>query len=159
MKDGNESTWEHTEEPNLMELEKKFELHIPSVLGFEKVVVDFAASVGKVVHLPAKRIEDLKTAVAEACTNAIEHGNKMKPGARVSISFTIEESKLQVAVQDEGMGLGQVTPPSIEHTISGIRDRPRGWGIFLIKNLMDEVEFETRPGGWNMVRMVVRLQE
>ncbi len=142
-----------------MESEKSFELHIPSVLGFEKVVVDFVASVGKIMHLPAERIEDLKTAVAEACTNAIEHGNKMKPSARVSVSFTIEESKLQVAVRDEGMGIGQITPPNIEHTIAGRKERPRGWGIFLIKSLMDEVEFETRPGGWNMIRMVVRLQE
>ena len=142
-----------------MESEKSFELHIPSVLGFEKVVVDFAASVGKIIHLPAERIEDLKTAVAEACINAIEHGNKMKPGTKVSISLTIEESKLQVAVQDEGMGIGQITPPSIEHTIAARKERPRGWGIFLIKNLMDEVEFETHPGGWNVVRMVIRLQE
>jgi len=142
-----------------MELENSFELHMPSVLGFEKLAIDFAASVGKLMHLPAERIEDLKTAVAEACTNAIEHGNKMQPSARVSISFTIEESKLQVAVRDQGMGIGQITPPSIEHTIAGRKERPRGWGIFLIKNLMDEVEFETRPGGWNVVRMAIRLQE
>jgi serine/threonine-protein kinase RsbW len=159
MREDNEVTWKYTEEPNAMESEKSFDLQIPSVLGFEKVVVDFAASVGKILHLPAERIEDLKTAVAEACTNAIEHGNKMKPSARVSVSFTIEESKLQVDVRDEGMGIGQSTPPSLEHTISGKKDRPRGWGIFLIKNLIDEVEFETRPGRWNMVRMVVRLQE
>jgi serine/threonine-protein kinase RsbW len=159
MREDNEVTWKYTEEPNAMESEKSFDLQIPSVLGFEKVVVDFAVSVGKLIHLPADRIEDLKTAVAEACTNAIEHGNKMKPSARVSVSFTIEESKLQVDVRDEGMGIGQSTPPSLEHTISGKKDRPRGWGIFLIKNLIDEVEFETRPGRWNMVRMVVRLQE
>jgi serine/threonine-protein kinase RsbW len=147
------------EEFNAMESEKSFDLQIPSVLGFEKVVVDFAVSVGKLIHLPADRIEDLKTAVAEACTNAIEHGNKMKPSARVSVSFTIEEAKLQVAVQDEGTGIGQITPPSLEQTIAGKKERPRGWGIFLIKNLMDEVEFETRPGRWNIVKMVVRLQE
>lgn len=141
--------------------ENSFELHMPSVLGFEKLAIDFAASVGKIMQLPAERIEDLKTAVAEACINAIEHGNKMKPSAKVCISFTIEASKLQVAVQDEGMGIGQITPPSIEQTIAGRKERPtpRGWGIFLIKNLMDEVEFETRPGGWNVVRMAIRLQE
>src|SRR4029453_5638837 len=147
------------EEPNAMESEKSFDLQIPSVLGFEKVVVDFAASVGKILHLPAERIEDLKTAVAEACTNAIEHGNKMKPSARVSVSFTIEEAKLQVAVQDGGTGGGQPTPLSREQTIAGKKERPRGWGIFLIKNLMDEVEFETRPGRWKMVRIVVLLEE
>src|SRR4030095_9575719 len=141
-----------------MESEKSFDLQIPSVLGFEKVVVDFAASVGRIIHLPAERIEDLKTAVAEACTNAIEHGNKMKPGARVSVSFTIEESKLQVDVQDEGMGIGQATPPSLEQTMAGKKERPRGWGIFLIKNLMDEVEFGARPGRWRSEEHTSELQ-
>src|SRR5918911_1615278 len=107
-----------------MESEQSFDLQIPSVLGFEKVAVDFAASVGKIIHLPAERIEDLKTAVAEACTNAIEHGNKMNPSSRVGIRFTIEEAKLQVAVQDEGMGIGQITPPSLDHTVAGKKDRP-----------------------------------
>src|SRR5262245_61170274 len=159
MREGHEVTWKYTEELNAMESEKSFDLQIPSVLGFEKVVVDFAASVGKIMHLPAERIEDLKTAVAEACTNAIEHGNKMKPGARVSVSFTIEESKLQVAFQDEGMGIGQIRPPNIEHAIAGKRERARGLVILLIRMLMDEVEFEVRPGSGNMVRMVIRLQD
>ena len=138
--------------------EQSFDLQIPSVLGLEKVVVDCAASVGRLIHLPAERIEDLKTAVAEACTNAIEHGNKMQPRARVSVRFTIEDAQLQVAVQDEAMGSEPATPPSLAQTRAGTKERPRGWGMFLIKNLTDEVEFETHPGHGHVVRMVVRLQ-
>lgn len=141
-----------------MELGEKFELHIPSVLGFEKVAMEYAASVAKMMQFPAERIEDLKTAVAEACLNAIEHGNKMDATTKVGISFTVEPSQLRVAVQDRGTGIGQVSPPSIERTIAG-KHKPRGWGIFLIKNLVDEVEFETRPGHGNVVRMVIHLQK
>jgi len=140
-----------------MELKEKFELHIPSVLGFEKVAMEYAASVAKMMQFPAERIEALKTAVAEACLNAIEHGNKLDATTKVGISFTVEPSTLRVAVQDRGTGIGQISPPNIEHTIAG-KYKPRGWGIFLIKNLMDEVEFETAPGYGNVVRMVIHLQ-
>lgn len=54
------------------------ELRIPSILGFEKLAMDFAASAARLLKLPENgepenRIEDLKTAVSEACINAIEH--------------------------------------------------------------------------------------
>jgi serine/threonine-protein kinase RsbW len=139
-----------------MELGETFELHIPSVLGFEKVAMEYATSVAKMMHFPARRIDDLKTAVGEACLNAIEHGNKLDPMTKVEISFTVEPAMLRVTVRDKGTGIGQITPPSIEDTLAA-RRRLRGWGIFLIKQLVDEVEFETRPGYGNVVRMALYL--
>ena len=100
----------------------------------------------------------MKTAVAEACINAIEHGNKLDANTKVGISFTVEDTKLQIAVRDDGPGIGQIEPPSIEESMSG-QNTHRGWGIFLIKSLMDEVEFETRPEGGNIVRMIIHLQK
>jgi serine/threonine-protein kinase RsbW len=141
-----------------MECEKNLQLHIPSVLGFEKVAMDFAASVAKMMQFPEARIEALKTAIAEACINAIEHGNKLDASTKVGISLTVEDAKLQVAVQDEGTGLGQVETPSIEQKMAG-KQKTRGWGIFLIKSLMDEVEFESSPEGGNVVKMVIHLQK
>lgn len=46
-------------------------------LGVEKVAMSTAASVAGIMGFSADRVEDLKTAVAEACINAIEHGNKL----------------------------------------------------------------------------------
>ncbi len=137
-----------------MEPEKNLELHIPNILGFEKVAMDFAASAAKNMGFSVQRIEDLKTAVSEACINAIEHGNKMDARMKVGIVLNPEELKLQVTVQDEGNGIGQVRTPRIEDKIEGKED-PRGWGIFLIESLMDEVKFESTPEGGNLVRMTV----
>src|SRR6058998_1669292 len=133
-----------------MASEKKFELHLPSAPGVEKVAMDFAAAVAKTMNFPAERVEDLKTAVAEACLNAIEHGNKADASTKVGITLTIEESNLRVDVQDAGTGIGQVENPNIQKKIAG-KEKPRGWGIFLIKNLMDEVKFESKPEGGNVV--------
>jgi len=137
--------------------EKKFELHVPSVLGCEKVAMDFAASVAKAMDFPAERVEDLRTAVAEACTNAMEHGNKLEPATKVGVTLTVVDGRLQVDVEDEGRGVGTVKAPDIDSKIDGQGDT-RGWGIFLIKNLMDEVRFESTPEGKNVVKMIIHLE-
>lgn len=141
-----------------MEMQSKMELRIPSVLGFEKLAMDFAASAARMLKLPADRIEDLKTAVSEACINAIEHGNRMDASIRVGISLRVEESELHIDVHDEeGQTIGPVPPPNIEAKIER-KDVPRGWGIFLIQNLIDEVQFESRPEGGNVVKMIIHLE-
>jgi serine/threonine-protein kinase RsbW len=140
-----------------MSEKKKFELHVPSVLGCEKVAMDFAASVAKAMAFPPDRVEDLKTAVAEACMNAIEHGNKMDASTKVGVTLTVVDGRLQVDVEDEGRGIGTVQTPDIETKIAGEGDR-RGWGIFLINSLMDEVTFESTPEGKNVVKMIIHLE-
>ena len=138
--------------------DNKIELHIPSVMGYEKIAMETAASMAKRMGFSQDRIEDLKTAVAEACLNAIEHGNKMDTSTKVGITLTAEESKLQVTVKDEGKGVGQISSPSIESKIEG-KDKTRGWGIFLIKSLMNEVKFESSPEGGNVVKMIIYLEK
>jgi serine/threonine-protein kinase RsbW len=141
-----------------METGKTVELRIPSVLGFEKIAMDFAASVARTMQFPNERIDDLKTAVAEACINAIEHGNKLDASTKVGVTLRIDGSKLQVDVQDEGTGIEQVETPNIDEKIKGT-EKARGWGVFLIESLMDEVTFESKPGGGNVVKMVIHLEK
>jgi len=74
-----------------MKQNNKIELHIPSVMGYEKVAMECAASTAKKMGFTEDRIEDLKTAVAEACLNAIEHGNEMDTSTKVGITLTIDE--------------------------------------------------------------------
>jgi len=130
------------------------ELQIQSIIGCEKIAMDFATSVARKIGLSDARIEDLKTAVSEACLNAMEHGNKMDPEKKVIVTLTVEDSRLKIDVHDDGKGIGQIEPPRIEDQIEG-KYRARGWGMFLIKRLVDGVDFETRPEGGNVVRMII----
>ena len=136
---------------------QKYELSLPSALGCEKVAMDFAAAVAETMHVPADRVEDLKTAVAEACINAIEHGNKLDANVKIGITLTVGDGRLQVAVQDEGTGIGDVETPDIDQKVEG-DERRRGWGVVLIKSLMDEVSFESTPEGHNVVKMMIHLK-
>ena len=140
-----------------MTTEQKFEIHLPSTLGAEKLAMDFSATVAKSMNFPADRVEDLKTAVSEACTNAMEHGNKLDASTKVGISLTVDKGRLQVAVQDQGRGIGNVRAPDIDSQIEE-KTEPGGWGIYLIKNLMDEVSFESTPEG-TRVKMIIHLEK
>ena len=67
--------------------ENSVEVRLPSRLGFEKIAMGTAASMAKLMGFSEDRIQDLKTAVAEACINAIEHGNQMKASTPSALSF------------------------------------------------------------------------
>jgi serine/threonine-protein kinase RsbW len=137
---------------------KKIELHIPSILGYEKVAMACVASVANNLGFDNARVEDLKSAVAEACINAITHGNKMDSVSRVGIFVTIEALSLEVDVRDNGQGIGEIIMPVIEEQVDG-HNVDRGWGIFLMRNLVDEVKFERMPAGGNVVKMIVHRRE
>ena len=140
-----------------MSAPSKYELHVRSMHGAEKVAMEFAANVAKSMNFPPDRVEDLKTAVAEACMNAIEHGNKLDSTTRVGIRLVVDKDKLQIAVQDQGRGVATARTPDIESRMEGKID-PRGWGIYLIENLMDEVTFESTAEG-GVVRMIIYLEK
>jgi serine/threonine-protein kinase RsbW len=135
------------------------ELHLPNQLGWERAAMDLAASVARRMGFPPDRIEDIKTAVSEATTNAIEHGNHLDSDQRVLIVLAPEGQRLEIAVKDQSatpFPVGGPDTPRIEDKLAGLSNS-RGWGMFLIKELVDEVEF-TSSGSGNQVRMVVHLK-
>lgn len=134
------------------------EVRLPSRLGYEKVAMSTAASVAKLMGFREDRIEDLKTAVAEACINAIEHGNRLNEGLSVGVVLSAGEDALEVKVIDDGKGLKTLPQkPDIDKKIHGEED-PRGMGMFLIQALVDEAEWVAGTNGRSSyVRLVIRL--
>jgi serine/threonine-protein kinase RsbW len=132
-------------------------VHLPSELGFEKVAMSTAASMAKLMGFSQDRIEDLKTAVAEACINAIEHGNKLNSALSVGVVLSTTEDQLEVKVIDDGVGIaGKPPAPDMDRKMHGEED-PRGMGMFLIQALVDEAEWHQGPPGKSFVRLVIRL--
>ena len=134
------------------------EVRLPSRLGYEKVAMATAASVAKLMGFREDRVEDLKTAVAEACINAMEHGNRLNEGLSVGVVLSAGPEGLEVKVIDDGKGLKALPPkPDIDRKIHGEED-PRGMGMFLIQALVDEAEWVAGANGKaSYVRLVIRL--
>lgn len=136
----------------------RVEVRIPSRLGFEKVAMSTAASMAKLMGFTEDRIEDLKTAVAEACINAIEHGNLSDESVPVGVVMSMHHpGELEVKVLDDGNGMSTPPPPpNIDRKMSG-EEQARGMGMFLIQALVDEVEWVPSKEGQSFVRLVIRL--
>ena len=134
------------------------EVRLPSRMGYEKVAMSTAAAVAKLMGFREDRVEDLKTAVAEACINAIEHGNRMNEGLSVGVVLSAGKDALEVKVIDDGKGMKGPRPkPDIDRKIHGEED-PRGMGMFLIQALVDEAEWVAGANGKSSyVRLVIRL--
>jgi serine/threonine-protein kinase RsbW len=136
------------------------EVRLPSRLGYEKVAMGTASAMAKLLGFPPDRIEDLKTALAEACINAIEHGNRLNEKLSVGVVLSAQPDKLEVKVIDDGSGMKkQPEKPDIDRKMLGEED-PRGMGMFLIQALVDEAEWVSAADGQSSyVRLVIRLDK
>jgi serine/threonine-protein kinase RsbW len=140
------------------EYRSSIELRLPSRLGFEKIAMNTAASVAHLMGFGEERIEDLKTAIAEACINAMEHGNKFDETQLVGVILSMSPDSLEVKVLDTGSGLqvGHAAVPDIDKKMHEL-EAARGMGMFLIESLVDEVEWVSSPPEGSYARMVIRL--
>ncbi len=137
------------------------ELKIPCESGFEKVAMNTAGDCARMMGMADDRVEDVKTAVSEACINAMEHGNVYDVTTKVYVAMTIVEDALQIDVVDEGRSgppPSEVSAPDLEAQIDGLAP-PGGMGLFVIKALVDEADFiEPELGVGTQFRMVIHVQ-
>jgi anti-sigma regulatory factor (Ser/Thr protein kinase) len=116
------------------------ELSIPSEPGNERRAMEEVARAVSTLGLSERTLEKLKTAVAEAALNAMEHGNHYRAEVPVLIEVSASEAEISVKITDEGSGppaFHSVTP-DIEAKLEGEQSM-RGWGLFLIRNMVDDM--------------------
>jgi len=101
-------------------------------------------------------VDDIKVAVSEACTNAIDHAFREAGGAPPTICIACRplESAIRIEVSDEGCGF---EPAADGAGQSADPDQQGGLGLYLIRKLMHETEVVSRPGGGTRVIMVKRF--
>jgi len=136
---------------------QSIEISLPNQIGYERIAMACSESFAKMLGLSPERTEDLKTIVAEAAINAMQHGNKERPDTRVTVSMTFKDDTIHIAVMDEGEGVKELTPtPDIERIVNEL-DPPVGFGTFLIRELADQVEFDKTADGVSVVKMAIKL--
>jgi serine/threonine-protein kinase RsbW len=135
------------------------ELSVPSEPGNERRAMEEVAGAVEGLGLPDRTLERLKTAVAEATMNAMEHGNQYRSEAPVVIEVSASEVDLSVKLTDEGSGppAFDSETPDLEAKLEGMQS-PRGWGLFLIKSMVDEMSV-TGDEHHHTVELVVHLDD
>jgi serine phosphatase RsbU (regulator of sigma subunit)/anti-sigma regulatory factor (Ser/Thr protein kinase) len=116
------------------------EFAFPSQPGGERQAAEQVAVAFDALGLPKERLERLKTAVAETILNAMEHGNGFRPELMAMVKVLHCQDALSVRITDYGGGkeIPVSQTPDLEAKLAGLQS-PRGWGLFIIKNMVDEM--------------------
>jgi serine phosphatase RsbU (regulator of sigma subunit)/anti-sigma regulatory factor (Ser/Thr protein kinase) len=130
---------------------------VASDLGNERAAAERVVEEVAALRLPTPVLDRLRTVVAEATMNAIEHGNECRSEVPVRLRVEASEGALTVHVVDQG-GAEELPPaeaPDLEAKLAGLQT-PRGWGLYLMRAMVDELEV-TSDGDERTVALTIRL--
>jgi serine phosphatase RsbU (regulator of sigma subunit)/anti-sigma regulatory factor (Ser/Thr protein kinase) len=134
------------------------EFEVESAEGNERLAIARVTEAVAPLNVPSARLERLKTAVGEATMNAMEHGSGYRADRPVRVRVLTADGTLRVQIVD----MGGAPPerereiPDLEAKLEGLQ-RPRGWGLFLIESMVDEMR-ETSADGLHTLELALRLE-
>ncbi|MDF2967017.1 MAG: hypothetical protein K0Q93_795 [Nocardioidaceae bacterium] len=135
------------------------EFEVPSAEGNERLALAQVSGVVAPLGMSDANLKRLETAVAEATMNAMEHGNNYDTDKPVTVRVVGEPDRVRVQITDHGGAPAdrETEVPDIEAKLAGLQ-RPRGWGLFLIKNMVDEAH-EASDGHLHTLELVMYLHD
>ncbi|MBC7798231.1 MAG: ATP-binding protein, partial [Pyrinomonadaceae bacterium] len=132
----------------------EYEIVVPMGDDTELIAAQAVEEIARRYDFKPAAINQIKTALIEACINATEHS--LSPDQKIYQKFVIENGKLVITISNRGVQM----PPHHKNGASESANPSgrRGWGLKLIRNLMDEVEFEQVDDG-TRIRMTKYLHK
>jgi serine phosphatase RsbU (regulator of sigma subunit)/anti-sigma regulatory factor (Ser/Thr protein kinase) len=131
---------------------------VPGDVEDERAAMERVAEAVGALGLAPRRLDNLRTAVAEAVMNAVEHGNAGRGELPVDVRVTADEDAVVVEVTDHGAGEplpDTVAEPDLEAKLNG-EQSPRGWGLFLIRELLDDLQIHPNEVGHTISLVLAR---
>ena len=133
----------------------EYQLRIPSQTDNLELIRGFVAKVAEKVGFGNDDISKIELACDEACTNVIKHAYSEMTGQKsLDVLVKIDYNKFTIVVTDHGKGFDPQTIklPDMKEYLAELK--VGGLGIYLMRTLMDEVDYKIKPGIRNQVKMV-----
>jgi serine/threonine-protein kinase RsbW len=129
------------------------ELQVPRSKEYVSIVRNTVEDIARRMHFESNDIDDLKLAVGEACANAVRHGCPESSTCDIRVSCCIEPSEIAIEIRNKVKASDKQPKITTNPDIT----REGGLGLYLMRNLMDEVDLRWRDG-WATVRMVKKVR-
>jgi anti-sigma regulatory factor (Ser/Thr protein kinase) len=160
--------WEQEDDVTLLTIERDppdsgwkllAEFSLPSKPGNERLAMARMEELVQGLPFSAAKVERLKTAVGETTMNAMEHGNQFRAELEAKIQVLVSDTALAVRITDFGGGkqIPETVKPDIEAKLAGLQS-PRGWGLFLIENMVDEMKVQADETH-HTVELIMKFEE
>lgn len=135
-------------------MERDLVLDLPTDIHSIGSAVEYVVSRCPACADHARRLNlNLRVGLTEALTNAMLYGNRHDPSKRVLVEVTVLEGRVEAKVRDQGPGFDPASVP--DPTLPENLSKPCGRGLFLMRELLDEVSYNDRG---NEVTLVLRLE-
>ena len=118
-------------------------LNIPMFPNIELAAAQTAYSLAEMMDFDENDIDEIQLAIIETCINAFEHSKS--EDRRVSIKFIMRDNELELKITDSGVGFRPNQATSASSGEVGLKKR--GWGLEIVRNMMDEVSIESSDKG------------
>jgi serine/threonine-protein kinase RsbW len=132
-----------------------FEMTIPVGDDTELIAAHSLEEIARRFDFPSKAINQMKTALVEACINAAEHG--LSPDRKINLKFAVRGDRLILTVSNRGLRLADKLPHPTDASEPAAGTR-RGWGLGLMRSLMDDVRVEPVDDGTRIVMTKLRSE-
>jgi serine/threonine-protein kinase RsbW len=135
--------------------EFKYQLRIPSRTDNLELIREFVSKVAEKVGFDEDDVGKIELACDEACSNVIKHAYEQKNGSQsLDVLIRIDLKKFTLVVTDHGRGFDpqKIKMPDMKEYLAQLK--VGGLGIYLMKTLMDEVDYDIKPGVRNQVKMI-----
>jgi serine/threonine-protein kinase RsbW len=128
----------------------KLDITFPAQVDRIGGVVEKVIALARQMHGDTDKEQEIALALTEALANAIKHGSKSDPSLKVQCQVIADRSAMLIIVRDSGPGFD---PGSVANPLeSAGLNADHGRGLFMIRQLMDEVRFERRGAEIRMTK-------
>ena len=125
--------------------EKSQTFSFPSDVEYLEKIEKTSAKIASAAGFDESTVDDISIALTELVNNAIHHGNKNDANKTVTVSFEVDDKKISISISDQGKGFSPNSVSDPIHPDNLMADNGRG--IYLVKALMDEVDYNISETG------------
>ena len=136
------------------QVRREVTLNIPIHPNMELVAAHTASIIAEIMDFEETHIDEIQLAIIETCINAFEHSNS--EDNKVTVTYVLTDDDLELKITDHGVGFGI---DKTKHLVGEARAQAmqkRGWGLEIIREMMDEVEIDSSDGGTTITMLKKR---
>ena len=136
------------------QVRREVTLNIPIHPNMELVAAHTASIIAEIMNFEETHIDEIQLAIIETCINAFEHSNSQDN--KVTVTYVLTDDDLELKITDHGVGFGMDKTDFLDGETRAEAMQKRGWGLEIIREMMDEVEIDSNDGGTTITMLKKR---
>ena len=137
------------------QVKREVTLNIPIHPNMELVAAHTASIIAEIMDFEETHIDEIQLAIIETCINAFEHSNS--EDSKVTVTYALTDDELELKITDHGIGFGEDQTKLLTGEARARAMQKRGWGLEIIREMMDEVEIDSGDEGTTITMLKKRV--